>query len=295
MGICWGSPDFPTPSFRRSFPNGIDLTISSTSDTASSAVASSRNTSDAVVETPDVLNSPFHDEELRVFKFTELKAATDSFSHSLGESRFDGKDMIYWGWLHAGRVGPEREIAVNILEFPTKPSRLQRKIMRAKVKSYGCRSHANLARLVGYCLNGRKLFLVYKSEHHYFSLEDYLYRSSSDVADKRKAALPPLPWYRRIQVAVEAAAGLAYLHQMGHTFLPYFQASYILLDKLYAVKIAPFNLFASNSSRAGRTMSKNSIGAEPIIDIEIEDEAATVTNSLTNLDWSSKQKEARRV
>lgn len=52
------------------------------------------------------------------------------------------------------------------------------------------------------------------------------------MLDKRKKMLPPLPWHRRLQMALEAAQGLSHLHLMDQTFLQYFQASYVLLDRV---------------------------------------------------------------
>lgn len=106
---------------------GIDLTVSSTpSDTASSAITnsySSRTTSDGAVVIPEVLNSTPSSEQLRVFKYVELKAMTENFSCSLGETRFDGRDIVHSGLLKAGSMV---ETAIKVMEFPRKPSRQQR-------------------------------------------------------------------------------------------------------------------------------------------------------------------------
>ncbi|KAK4795765.1 hypothetical protein SAY86_028091 [Trapa natans] len=260
MGICWGSPDFPTPSFRPSFPHDIDLTMSSSSDPASSPMANSCASS--LDGTVLANSSSSHEQlkQLRVFRYAELKAMTKNFSSALGETHFDGMDIVHCGWIEAGAV--VMKTAVKVIEYPRKPSRLQRSIMRAKVESYGSLHHPNVARSLGYCLKGRKLLLVYEIPGNHFSLEDHLYKGAPDIVDKGKAAALPLPWYRRLQIAVDATKGLSYLSMMNHAFPQYFQASYVFLDKLYAVKIAPFNLLVTESSDSAGRKSKVIVGIE---------------------------------
>ncbi|PKI41065.1 probable serine/threonine-protein kinase PIX13 [Punica granatum] len=251
MGICWGSPDFPTPSSRPAFDHGKDLTLSSTTSGAASSAAVSNNASSAAVSNnafsaavSDNSRSPVAARELKVFEYGELKALTKNFAHA----HFDCTDRVYRGWLDEKKS----EIAVHLLELPSRPTRMQSSIMVAKIQLFGSVSHPNLAPLLGHCLNHREMLLVYESSENSTSLEDHLFKCPSGPQAEGKDAPPPLSWDRRLQIAVEAAQALDFLHLMDIVFLTYFQASSVLLDKSYGVKILAFNFLITNSKATRR-------------------------------------------
>ncbi|RXH84585.1 hypothetical protein DVH24_032869 [Malus domestica] len=148
---------------------------------------------------------------LRVFTFSELKAASKGFSRALliGEGGF--------GILHSSIQGHKEWInEVNLL---------------------GVVKHPNLVKLVGYCAEdderGIQRLLVYELMRNK-SLEDHLLvRSSSS-----------LPWMTRLRIAQDAARGLAYLHEEMDFQLIFrdFKPSNILLDEDFNAKLSDFGL-----------------------------------------------------
>ncbi|XP_056168576.1 probable serine/threonine-protein kinase PIX13 isoform X4 [Syzygium oleosum] len=100
MGVCYGTPDFPTPSFTGYLRSGRKLTVSSSS---SSAASSSHD----LVAAGD--NQAFGDGEvladpnLTVFSFAELKEATKNFGRDtvIGEGGF--------GYVHKGVLRGKEE------------------------------------------------------------------------------------------------------------------------------------------------------------------------------------------
>ncbi|KAJ6390221.1 hypothetical protein OIU77_024442 [Salix suchowensis] len=92
--------------------------------------------------------------------------------------------------------------------------------------------HLNLLRLIGYCVEG-SLFLVYEFIEN-GNLSEHLRGSEKD----------PLPWSRRVQIALDSARGLEYIHE--HTVPVYIhrdiKSANILIDKNFRGKVADFGL-----------------------------------------------------
>lgn len=76
----------------------------------------------------------------------------------------------------------------------------------AEVQFLGVVEHPNLVKLIGYCAvdeeRGIQRLLVYEYMPNK-SLENHLFNR----------AYPTLPWKTRLQILLEAAQGLAYLHE----------------------------------------------------------------------------------
>ncbi|KAL5729234.1 LysM domain receptor-like kinase 3 [Ranunculus cassubicifolius] len=92
--------------------------------------------------------------------------------------------------------------------------------------------HLNLVRLIGYCVEG-SLFLVYEFIEQ-GNLSEHLHGSGME----------PLPWPSRVQIALDSARGLEYIHE--HTVPVYIhrdiKSANILIDKNYHGKVADFGL-----------------------------------------------------
>ncbi|KAE8732757.1 Chitin elicitor receptor kinase 1 [Hibiscus syriacus] len=92
--------------------------------------------------------------------------------------------------------------------------------------------HLNLVRLIGYCVEG-SLFLVYEYIEN-GNLTQHLRGSSRE----------PLPWSARVQIALDSARGLEYIHE--HTVPVYIhrdiKSANILIDKKFRAKVADFGL-----------------------------------------------------
>ncbi|CAO2827112.1 unnamed protein product [Amaranthus hypochondriacus] len=92
--------------------------------------------------------------------------------------------------------------------------------------------HLNLVRLIGYCVE-ECLFLVYEYIEN-GNLSQHLRGSGRD----------PLPWSTRVQIALDSARGLEYIHE--HTVPVYIhrdiKSANILIDKNFRAKVADFGL-----------------------------------------------------
>ncbi|KAJ0643586.1 putative protein kinase RLK-Pelle-CrRLK1L-1 family [Helianthus annuus] len=105
--------------------------------------------------------------------------------------------------------------------------------------------HGNVVSLIGFCGEGQERILVYKYEAN----------GSLDKALQRK----DLSWTTRLQICVDAARGLRYLHNYENGNKPLIihrdiKSSNILLDENWNAKISDFGL-----SRLALTNSANSV------------------------------------
>ncbi|KAL5197634.1 hypothetical protein ABZP36_001146 [Zizania latifolia] len=155
---------------------------------------------------------------LRVFAVAELRAATRGFvsGNFLGEGGFG---PVYKGFVDDG-VKPQA-IAVKLWD----PDGAQgHKEWLAEVIFLGQLRHPNLVKLVGYCCEDEHRLLVYEYMEH-GSLENHLFKQIPAV----------LPWSTRLNIAVGAAKGLAFLHDAEKPVIYRdFKASNILLDSVSA-------------------------------------------------------------
>ncbi|OMO61703.1 hypothetical protein CCACVL1_23317 [Corchorus capsularis] len=157
------------------------------------------------------------------FTYYELCDATSNFSMSLkiGQGSYGS---VYLGKLKGTDVAIKQMKNTKSKEFLSEINIL------CKVQ------HPNLIELIGYAAGGESLFLVYEfaqngalSDHlHGFTLKGY----------------KPLAWTTRVQIALDAAKGLEYIHKQTK---PYYvhrdvKTSNILLDSNFRAKIADFGL-----------------------------------------------------
>ncbi|CAL5005873.1 unnamed protein product [Urochloa decumbens] len=232
-GAASGDDDMPSPR-RRSQKNRERrrLLPPSTSSTASRVSLSSLGSSGPL--TPEdlslTLSSVFSGSTaLHAFTYADLRAATGGFSRSnyLGCGGFG---PVYRGRVGAPALEEEMEVAVKYLD-PDCGTQGHREWL-AEVFFLGQLRHENLVRLVGYCYEDEHRMLVYEYMSN-GSLEKHLFKSLDGA----------MPWMRRMEIAVGAAKGLAFLHD-ADTPVIYrdFKASNILLDEDYTTKLSDFGL-----------------------------------------------------
>ncbi|CAA0817268.1 Protein kinase family protein [Striga hermonthica] len=163
---------------------------------------------------------------VQVFDYAELEEATDNFDPSriLGDGGFG---TVYHGILPDGRVVAVKRLYENNLK--------QVEQFMNEVKILTGLRHKNLVSLYG-CTSrrSRQLLLVYE------------FISNGTVADHlhgrlRRANPSPLPWPVRLDIAVETAEALDYLHKSDIIHRDV-KTNNILLDSDFHVKVADFGL-----------------------------------------------------
>ncbi|XP_057790524.1 G-type lectin S-receptor-like serine/threonine-protein kinase At4g27290 isoform X2 [Salvia miltiorrhiza] len=178
-----------------------------------------------------------HEElELPMFELSTIIKATDGFSihNKLGEGGF--------GPVFKGLLGGQ-EIAVKRLSTTSQQGVDE---FKNEVICIGKLQHRNLVKLLGYCIQGIEIMLVY----------EYMRNKSLDfiLFDQVKGTI--LDWPRRFNIINGIARGLMYLHQDSRLRIIHrdLKASNILLDSDMIPKISDFGL--------ARTCGGNETGAK---------------------------------
>ncbi|PUZ76824.1 hypothetical protein GQ55_1G321100 [Panicum hallii var. hallii] len=171
---------------------------------------------------------------LREFRFRELRVATSDFSRllKLGEGGFGS---VYKGVIRLPG-GPAGGTVVAIKKLNPKGHQGHKQWL-AEVHFLGVVEHPNLVKLIGYCAarseRGPQRLLVYEFMSNK-TLDDHLFNK----------AYPVLPWDIRLEIALDAAEGLMYLHEGLEVQVIYrdFKASNVLLDEEFRAKLSDFGL-----------------------------------------------------
>ncbi|XP_020998761.1 LEAF RUST 10 DISEASE-RESISTANCE LOCUS RECEPTOR-LIKE PROTEIN KINASE-like 1.2 isoform X1 [Arachis duranensis] len=159
-----------------------------------------------------------------LFTYTELEEATNFFdpSRELGDGGFG---TVYYGQLPDGRCIAVKRLYENnyrrVEQFMNEIEILTRLRHKNLVSLFGCTSR-----------HSRELLLVYE------------YIANGTVADHlhgNRAKAGTLPWHIRMNIALETATALAYLHdsEIIHRDV---KTNNILLDSNFVVKVADFGL-----------------------------------------------------
>ncbi|XP_062189274.1 serine/threonine-protein kinase RIPK-like [Phragmites australis] len=167
---------------------------------------------------------------LHVFSVSELRAATRGFvsGNFLGEGGFG---PVYKGFVDDGVKKGLRPQAIAVKLWDPEGAQGHKEWL-AEVIFLGQLRHPNLVKLVGYCCEDEHRLLVYEYMEH-GSLENHLFKKIPAV----------LPWSTRLNIAVGAAKGLAFLHDAEKPVIYRdFKASNILLDSDYKAKLSDFGL-----------------------------------------------------
>ncbi|XP_027358073.1 LEAF RUST 10 DISEASE-RESISTANCE LOCUS RECEPTOR-LIKE PROTEIN KINASE-like 1.2 [Abrus precatorius] len=161
---------------------------------------------------------------VHLFSYDELEEATNYFdsSRELGEGGFG---TVYFGKLRDGRCVAVKRLYENncrrVEQFMNEIKILARLVHPNLVSLYGCTSR-----------HSRELLLVYE------------YISNGTVADHLhggRAKPGNFPWHIRMNIAVETASALKYLH-VSDIIHRDVKTNNILLDDQFRVKVADFGL-----------------------------------------------------
>ncbi|KAF8701372.1 hypothetical protein HU200_033703 [Digitaria exilis] len=180
------------------------------------------------------------------FSYTELFDATEGFSMSnkIGQGGFG---VVYYADLRGMKAANKKMDMQATHEF------------LAELKVLTHVHHLNLVRIIGYCIES-SLFIVYEYIDN-GNLSQHLRGTGGNVSPLRLAVVyiytyllgascklisihinigyEPLSWARRVQIALDSARGLEYIHE--HTVPVYIQrdvkSANILIDKNYWAKV----------------------------------------------------------
>ncbi|XP_019434446.1 PREDICTED: probable serine/threonine-protein kinase PBL2 isoform X2 [Lupinus angustifolius] len=187
---------------------------------------------------------------LKSFTFNDLKEATKNFRQEnlIGEGGFG---FVIKGWIDENTYAPTKPgtgIVVAIKKL--KPESFQgHKQWLAEVNYLGKLHHENLVKLIGYCSDGKNRLLVYEFMQK-GSLENHLFRS-----------VQPIPWVRRVNIAIDVAKGVAFLHALdANVIYRDLKASNILLDPDFNAKLSDFGLARDGPTGDNTHVSTTVIG-----------------------------------
>ncbi|CAN6993763.1 unnamed protein product [Brassica oleracea var. botrytis] len=178
--------------------------------------------------TPTV-NDTFANKNSRRFTYSEVIKMTNNFQRVLGKGGF--------GMVYHGSINGSQQVAAKLL---SQSSAQGYKEFKAEVDLLLRVHHTNLVTLVGYCYEGDHLALIY----------EFLPNGDLKQHLSGKGGRPIINWRIRLQIALEAALGLEYLHigctpPMVHRDV---KTANILLDENFKTKLADFGLSRSFQS-----------------------------------------------
>ncbi|XP_039158256.1 putative leucine-rich repeat receptor-like serine/threonine-protein kinase At2g19230 [Eucalyptus grandis] len=179
----------------------------------------------------------------RPFEYGEISKITQNFGQVIGKGGF--------GKVYLGTLDNDTIVAVKIL---SESSEQGYKEFQAEAQLLAILHHGNLVSLFGYCDDSKHKALVYE------------YMANGNLRQNLSEDHPKvLTWSKRLQIAVDAAQGLDYLHNgckppIIHRDL---KTSNILLSEDFRAKIADFGLsraFASEDDSHVSTRLAGTIG-----------------------------------
>ncbi|KAM3699578.1 hypothetical protein ACB098_05G035800 [Castanea mollissima] len=157
----------------------------------------------------------------RQFSYADLVRITNNFETVLGKG---GSGQVYLGCID------DTQVAVKVLSLSSVQGYQQ---FQAEVKLLMRVHHRNLTTLVGYCYEGTSMGLVYEYMAN-GDLEAHLSGKNTNI----------LGWEARLNIAMEAAQGLEYLHNGCKPPIIHrdVKTTNILLNENFNAKLADFGL-----------------------------------------------------
>ncbi|KAJ3678978.1 hypothetical protein LUZ61_021142 [Rhynchospora tenuis] len=155
----------------------------------------------------------------RKFSFEELKVITNNFRNQIGSGGFGN---VFKGHLEDGN-----EVAVKVRSELSSQGIEQ---FLNEVEKLSRVHHKNLVSLIGYCIEGDRIGLVY--EH----------MENGNLQQWIRGGAHSLSWKQRLQIAYESAQGCEYLHKMCRPPLIHrdIKSNNILLTTNLEAKVSDF-------------------------------------------------------
>ncbi|KAF4382416.1 hypothetical protein G4B88_011368 [Cannabis sativa] len=158
----------------------------------------------------------------RKFSYKEIKKATENFNTMIGQGGFG---TVYKAHFNDGLVAAVKQM--NEVSEQGEDEFCQEIELLARLH------HRHLVALRGFCIDKNERFLMYEYMAN-GSLKDHLHSPNRT----------PLSWERRMQIAIDVANALEYLHFYCNPPLCHrdIKSSNILLDGNFVAKVADFGL-----------------------------------------------------
>ncbi|KAJ3703209.1 hypothetical protein LUZ61_006914 [Rhynchospora tenuis] len=153
------------------------------------------------------------------FTFEELEKFTGNFSHEIGEG---GCAKVYRGYLTNGEAVAIKRAKQGSMQGA--------QYFNKEIELHSTVNHKNIVGLVGFCHERGEQLLVCE------------YISNGTLRGKLEEGDPHLDWRRRLQIALDSARGLAYLHELIREPIIHrdIKSTNILLDDSLTAKVADF-------------------------------------------------------
>ncbi|KEH40310.1 stress-induced receptor-like kinase [Medicago truncatula] len=179
------------------------------------------------------------------YSYKEIKKMTRGFNEKLGEG---GYGKVYKGELRSGPL-----VAIKVLG-KLKANRNGQDFIN-EVATIGKIHHANVVRLVGFCVEGSKRALVY----------DFMPNGSLDRYISSREDHISLTYKQMYEISLGVARGIAYLHQGCDMQILHFDIKphNILLDHDFIAKVSDFGLaklYPVDNSIVTLTAARGTIG-----------------------------------
>ncbi|KHG19770.1 hypothetical protein F383_03980 [Gossypium arboreum] len=160
----------------------------------------------------------------RCFPFDELKKYTNNFSDAC-DIGSGGYGKVYRGTLPTGEL-----VAIKRAQQGSMQGGLE---FKTEIELLSRVHHKNVVSLLGFCFERDEQILVY----------EYVANGSLGDSLSGKSGIR-LDWARRLKVALGAARGLAYLHELANPPIIHrdVKSTNILLDERLNAKVADFGL-----------------------------------------------------
>ncbi|KAJ3699879.1 hypothetical protein LUZ61_003584 [Rhynchospora tenuis] len=196
-------------------------------------------------------------EDLEVFSFNDLMAATDRFSASAQLGRGS------YGVRYMGRLSDGRQVAVMHLNISYG---LRGRVFNTELSTSVRARHANVVNLIGYCRENDKHFCVFEIMQH--DLHTCLFPVDLTMRSPLYSS-----WKLRVKVLLDTARGIKYLHQETNPPIIHrdIKSSNILIDENWVAKISGLG-FALFGPEVGRLDVRAKLtGTNGYIDPEYRD------------------------